>query len=144
MSTISKHALVPFRAMEMYELVNDIESYPEFLPWCTSAQVIVHESGRLRATVGLAKGAIKQQFTTENTVVPGKRIDMALVRGPFKRLTGTWHFQPLGEEGCRVSLDMEFEFGKGLVNLAFGRVFNEIANKLVDAFCERAKHLYRP
>ena len=137
-----KSALVPYSAGEMYALVNDIESYPRFLPWCTGATVESHEGNRLTATVQLSKGRITQAFTTLNTLEPHHSITMDLVRGPFKRLKGVWRFQALGNQGCRVSLDMEFEFNSRAVQFAFGRIFNQITDSLVDAFCQEATVRY--
>ena len=137
-----KSAIVPFSASDMYALVNDVESYPRFLPWCTRADVESHEGNRITATVFLSKGRISQSFTTLNTLEPHHRVTMDLVRGPFKRLKGIWQFQPLGDEGCRVSLDMEFEFNSRAVQFAFGRVFNQITDSLVDAFCKEAAVRY--
>ena len=91
------------------------------------------------AEVGVSKGRIKQSFTTQNNMVPGKRIEMNLVDGPFKKLHGVWHFSPRGEIGCEVRLEMEFEFAKGLLSFGFNKIFSSIANTLVDAFLSAGK-----
>ncbi|MGH8583167.1 MAG: type II toxin-antitoxin system RatA family toxin [Gammaproteobacteria bacterium] len=144
MTRIRRTALVPYSAEAMYALVNDVEAYPQFLPWCTG--VTVHERGEesLRATLEIAKGAVRQRFTTHNRMLAGRRIEMRLAEGPFKSLYGTWLFQPLGERGCEVSLDMCFELAGGLLGLTLGQVFNPIASSLVDAFCTRAAQCYGP
>jgi ribosome-associated toxin RatA of RatAB toxin-antitoxin module len=142
MTTIHKSALVRYSAEQMYELVNDVESYPEFLPWCASARVIWQNNDRLKATIALSIGKVKQAFTTENLMEEGRRIEMNLVEGPFKYLQGTWRFQPLGAGGCEVSLHLDFEFATMLLGLAFGRAFNQVASSLVDAFCQRATQRY--
>jgi ribosome-associated toxin RatA of RatAB toxin-antitoxin module len=142
MTVINKSALVPFRAEEMYALVNDVEAYPEFLPWCESVQVLFRTHDSLQATLGIAQGKLKQSFTTRNSMEEGRRITMRLVEGPFKHLNGTWVFTPLGSNGCDISLHMEFEFSNSLVRLAFGQVFSQVANSLVDAFCKRAPEKY--
>lgn len=139
---VHKSALVPYRAEQMYDLVNDIAAYPQFVPGCRGARILSRESDRLRASIDLAKGRIHQSFTTENTLYPARRIEMRLVQGPFKSLQGTWIFSPLGAEGCEVTLDMRFEFSSRLIALAFGRFFQELSNSLVDAFCRRAAEIY--
>lgn len=142
MALVNRSALVPYSAHQMYELVNDVEAYPEFVPWCRSVTVLCREGLRLKAKIALSKGTLGQEFTTMNRMVPGRRIDVTFVDGPFKRLNGTWRFVQLGEAGCKVSLHMDFEFAKGLMGMAFGRVFSEFANTFVDAFCRRAREKY--
>lgn len=137
-----RSAIVPYSAAKMYDLVNDVESYPKFLPWCASVRLLSRDTSQVKATISLAKAGIKQSFTTLNRLAPPHRIDMDLVEGPFARLSGAWQFEPLGESGCRVSLDMEFEYKSGLLGIAFGRVFAEVADSLVDAFCRRAQECY--
>jgi ribosome-associated toxin RatA of RatAB toxin-antitoxin module len=137
-----KSALVPYSASEMFALVNDIESYPRFLPWCTGATVESRDGNRLTASVQVRKGRVSQAFTTLNILEPHQSITMSLVRGPFKHLKGVWRFQPLGSEGCRVTLDMEFEFNSRAVQFAFGRIFSQITDSLVDAFCQEATVRY--
>lgn len=141
MSKISKRVLVPYSPTQMYDLVNDVAAYPRFLPWCDHVNVLQREETQVRAEVGVSKGKIKQAFTTQNTMHPGEQIEMQLVDGPFKKLHGLWVFKPVGE-GCEVVLNMEFEFARGLLGLGFGKVFSGIANKLVDAFVQRARQLY--
>lgn len=142
MSTINRSALVPYAAEQMYDLVNDIEAYPQFLPWCTAATVLARDPHAVRATLCLAKGALQQSFTTRNTLHAGRRIDMILEAGPFQYFNGTWLFQPIGTQGCEVSLHLHFELAHGVLALAFGQVFNQLANSLVDAFCRRAEERY--
>lgn len=142
MPTISKNALVPYSAMMMYELVNDIESYSAFLPWCTKSEVLARNDDEIRASIDLAKGGVHKSFTTCNRLQAGKMIEMRLVEGPFKHLEGFWRFESLTEDACKVSLDLEFEFSGRLVSMAFGPIFQQIANTLVDAFCKRASELY--
>jgi len=126
----------------MYALVADTESYPAFLPWCRSARILSREGDEVVGTVELVKGPAHKSFTTVNRLVKGERIDMELVKGPFKHLQGVWRFQPIGDQGSRVSLDLEFEFSNRLLAMTVGPVFNEIANRLVDAFTRRAAELY--
>lgn len=142
MPTVSKNALVPYAASEMYALVNDIEAYPRFLPWCRSTRILSRNDDEIRATIELAKGKVRKSFTTCNRLQPSKMIEIRLVEGPFKRLEGFWRFQPLRDGACKVSLDMDFEFANTLLRLAIGPVFSQIANSLVDAFCKRAVEVY--
>lgn len=143
MTTIHREALVPYTAAQMYDLVNDVPSYPIFLPWCSSAQVEFANDEEMRATVAISKGGLNKSFTTHNRIQRNKMVEMRLVEGPFKQLEGFWRFDPLaGDAGCKVSFDIDFEFSNTLVKLAFGAVFNQIANTLVDSFCQRAGVVY--
>lgn len=141
MTTISKSALVPYSAQEMYDLVADIESYPRFLPWCAGSRILRREATMLEAEIEMAFGGIRKTFTTRNTLSPGS-MDIRLVRGPFSRLEGGWRFQPVGELGSRISLDLEFDFASRLLAMAVGPVFGTIANSLVDSFKKRAREVY--
>jgi ribosome-associated toxin RatA of RatAB toxin-antitoxin module len=144
MPVVNRNALVPYSPAEMFALVDDIESYPQFLPWCRSATVLTRGDDEVRASLELAKGAIQKSFTTLNRNQKNKMIEMRLVEGPFRQLEGFWRFNPLGEtqEACKVSLDLEYEFSNGLLAMTVGPVFNQIANKLVDAFSQRAVTVY--
>ncbi|HUW99331.1 MAG TPA: type II toxin-antitoxin system RatA family toxin [Acidiferrobacter sp.] len=141
MTTISKSALVPYSAEEMYALVADIESYPNFLPWCAGARVLKRDDIGLVAEIDMAFGGIRKTFTTRNTLNPTS-MDMRLVRGPFSQLEGSWRFQQVAELGSRISLDLEFDFESRLLALAVGPVFGTIANSLVDSFKKRAREVY--
>ena len=142
MESINKTAVVPFTAEQMYELVNDVESYPAFLPWCCEGVVHRHDTHRMQASVSLAVGAVKQTFTTENTLQPGRRIDVQLVSGPFKKLHGYWLFEPAGENMCRISFQMNFEYKNMIIKLALNKIFQRIGDSLVNSFIERAKAIY--
>lgn len=142
MTVVNRHALVPYTAAEMYALVDDIESYPQFLPWCTCTRVLSRNDDEVRATIELSRGGVKKSFTTCNRNQPGKMIEVRLVEGPFKRLEGFWRFDPLGKDGCKISLDMEFEFASKMLSMVVGPVFTQIANSLVDAFQKRAVDVY--
>lgn len=126
----------------MYELVNDIEAYPTFLPWCQDARVLSSDQDEIRACLNLAKGSIQKSFTTRNLLQKDKMIEMRLLEGPFKHLEGLWRFDPVGEAGCRVSLALEFEFSSKLMGFAMGPMFNQIASTLVDSFVQRAEQVY--
>jgi ribosome-associated toxin RatA of RatAB toxin-antitoxin module len=141
-ATVKKSALVLYSAAEMYALVGDIEAYPQFLPWCRSAQILSRGEDEVRATIEMVKGGVHKSFTTSNRMQKNKMIDIRLLEGPFKRLQGYWRFEPLRASASKVSLDMEFEFSNHLLRVAVEPVFKQIANSLVDAFCKRAIHLY--
>ncbi len=142
MPSISKSALVPFSAEEMFRLVNDVAAYPQFLPWCGGSRVLSESEDEVRASVEIAHGSLRKAFTTLNRLQRGKMIEMRLVDGPFKQLEGFWRFQALEERACKVSLDLEFEFSNRLVGMAMGPVFSQIANTLVDSFSKRAREIY--
>lgn len=127
----------------MYALVDDVPSYPQFLPWCSGAEEHRRDGNEVHATIRIAKGPLRKAFSTINRLTPGERIDLSLVDGPFRRLDGSWSFAPLGTDGCKVSLELEFEFSSRILTATIGPVFNEIANSMVSAFCQRAQVLYR-
>jgi ribosome-associated toxin RatA of RatAB toxin-antitoxin module len=139
---ISKHAHVAYNAKQMYALVSDIKSYPEFLPWCADTKILDQKGDSLTATVSIALGKVKQSFTTENTMQTDTSISMRLVKGPFKELVGHWEFNNDNNGGCNVSLDMHFEFKNKLLKHTFGAAFKKITDSMVDAFIERARVIY--
>ncbi len=126
----------------MFALVDDIEAYPAFLPWCESTAVHNRTDDEVNATIDIVHRGFHKSFTTCNRNQRNKMIEISLVEGPFQRLEGVWRFDELGDDGCKISLDLQFEFSNKLVSLAFGPVFSQIANSLLDAFCIRAKELY--
>lgn len=142
MPTINRSALVPYSAAEMFALVDDIAAYQDFLPWCKSSTVLSRDNDVVRGSIELAKGGIQKAFTTRNRIQHNKMIEMRLEEGPFQHLEGFWKFDLLGDDACKVSLVLEFEFSSKLLGLTFGPVFNQIANSLVDAFCKRAVDVY--
>ena len=142
MRSVKRTAIVPYRAGEMFDLVNDVEAYEEFLPWCSRSEVLAADGDSVKATIELRHGAISRSFTTRNTLTKGAAIDIGLIGGPFRQLRGGWRFDPLGDDGCRVSLELEFEFESRAVDLLFGRFFEQTCNSLVDAFTARAEAVY--
>jgi len=142
MAMVKRSALVPYRADFMYGLVDDIESYPRFLPWCRSATVDRINEDEVRATIQISKGALQKSFTTINRLQKNKMMEIRLVEGPFKRLEGFWQFDALSESACKVSLHLNFEFAGPVISRVVGPVFHQIANSLVDAFCKRARDLH--
>ncbi|CAD5203558.1 MULTISPECIES: type II toxin-antitoxin system RatA family toxin [unclassified Pseudomonas] len=139
---IQRSALLPYPAQALYDLVNDVARYPEFLPWCASAQVLESSEVHMRATLAIAKGGLSQNFVTRNTLVSGQSIEMNLEEGPFNQLHGVWVFKALGEKACKISLDLTFDYAGPIVRATLGPLFNQAANTLVDAFCQRAKQLH--
>lgn len=125
----------------MYELVNDVAAYPEFLPWCDHVDILQRQEDELTARVTLSLGKLHQSFTTRNLMYPYESVVMELVEGPFQHLMGIWKFEPL-DSGCRVSLDMRFEFKSRLVSMAMGGPFHKVVNSLMDAFIKRAHDVY--
>jgi ribosome-associated toxin RatA of RatAB toxin-antitoxin module len=144
LTIIRQGAVVPYTAEQMYELVNGVESYPEFLPWCTAAEVQERSETELTAVLTFEAAGARQSFTTRNRMQPGRRIDVHLVTGPFKYLDGFWEFIPEGAGNCRLRLEMQFEFRNRLVQVALNKAFSMIVNSLVDAFTRRAEQLYGP
>jgi len=139
---VKKSALVNYSAAQMYNLVDDIPAYPDFLPWCSATNVISRNDDEVRATIEISRGGINKAFTTCNRLQSNKMIEIRLLDGPFRHLEGFWRFQSLREDACKVSLDLEFEFSNTLLRLAIGPVFSQIANTMVDAFCQRAHGVY--
>lgn len=143
MSThIQRSALLPYPAQALYDLVNDVASYPQFLPWCSAAEVLECSPERMRATLKVGRAGISQQFTTSNRLTPGEAIEMKLEQGPFSALYGVWTFQALSDSACKISLDLSFDYSGALVKATLGPLFNQAATTMVDAFCQRAKQLY--
>ncbi|WP_446935442.1 type II toxin-antitoxin system RatA family toxin [Morganella morganii] len=143
MPQISRSALVPFSVEQMYNLVNDVRAYPEFLPGCVGSRIISHGQDEMTASVDVSKAGISKTFVTRNQLTSNQHIRMQLVEGPFRKLIGGWSFIPLSPEACKVELNLDFEFTNKLVELAFGRIFKELAGNMVMAFTKRAKEVYR-
>jgi len=126
----------------MFELVNDIESYPQFLPWCSGSRIISRGEDFVEAELMINKGGFKKAFSTRNRIDRGGKITVSLLDGPFSSLEGVWRFMPLREDASKISLDLEFEMSGKLASLAFGAVFNQICNTMVSSFTSRAKEIY--
>jgi ribosome-associated toxin RatA of RatAB toxin-antitoxin module len=140
MREVKRSALVNQPPARLYALINDIESYPQFLPWCSHASVVSRTPGEIVATLGVRQGALQGEFTTRNTLEPESRVRMELVSGPFRALEGLWVLTPV-ESGCRVDLTMRFAFKNSLTGLLFEPKFAETIGSLVDAFVARARTL---
>lgn len=142
MPTVNRSALVRHTPQKMFDLVNDFERYPEFLPGCRHARLVERDDKHLIGEMTLGRAGIEQTVTTRNDLFAPQRIEMSLVKGPFKHLRGRWSFTPMGEDACKVSLEMEFEFSSRLLSMAFGKLFQQIAGQLVDSFTKRADQLH--
>ncbi len=126
----------------MFELVNNINDYPQFLNWCEDVSILNQSDDQITASVQINKGGLKQTFSTENTLRPFRLIEMQLLDGPFEQLSGEWRFEPLGENGAKVFLNLEFKFESKLLDMSLSPIFTKIANSQLDAFVARAKKIY--
>ena len=142
MASVEKTVLVAHSAEQMFNLVDRVEKYPEFLPWCGGASVAELEGNKVHATVHINYHHIKQSFTTENVRTPPHQIDIALQDGPFRQLDGCWRFIPLNDTACKIEFRLHYEFSSKLLEKLVGPVFNYIANSFVDAFISRAEKVY--
>lgn len=145
MKTVSKSVLIWYTPEEMFALVTDVARYPEFLPWCDHTKVLSQDDSGMVAEIGIAFKGIKQSFTTRNDHIPGRELRMHLVKGPFSKLEGVWHFTPVGDgnqRACKIELSMNYGFSNGLLAKLVGPVFDKIASSMVDAFVQRAEQVY--
>ncbi len=142
MHTIRRNAIVPYSPREMYDLVEGVDAYREFLPWCGGSAVLSRDGDVSRARVDIDFKGLKKSFVTRNRNQPGASIEMSLEKGPFRVLEGTWRFRPVGETGSQVSLELDFEFSGMVVDRLLGPVFNGIAGSMVDSFVKRAEAVY--
>ncbi len=138
MREVKRSALVSQPPARLFVLINDIDSYPQFLPWCTHARVESRTAQEIIATIGVRQGALKGEFTTRNILEPDRSVQMRLVSGPFRALEGRWLLTPV-EDGCRVELTMRFAFSNVLTGLVFEAMFAETVGSLLDAFVARAR-----
>ncbi|MDQ8039518.1 MAG: type II toxin-antitoxin system RatA family toxin [Rickettsiella sp.] len=141
MPIIQESLEVPYNVGKMYDLVNNIEAYSEFLPGCTESKIVSRDEDNIQAKLTLSGGGFSKSFTTSNRLQKNKMIEISLVNGPFRQLEGFWTFEPT-EKGCKVYLNLEFEFASQLLAFAFSPIFEQIARKLIQAFSDRAKQQY--
>lgn len=142
MPVVERSALINYSAQQMFDLVNDIEAYPQYMDGCVGAQVLQRETDWLEARLDLSKGGVRQSFVTRNQLKPPRVMTMSLVDGPFSRLDGRWQFTPLNDQACKVSFTLDFELQNRLLGMAVGKLFEGMVNKQVDALCQRAKQIY--
>jgi ribosome-associated toxin RatA of RatAB toxin-antitoxin module len=142
MPEMHKSVLVAHPAQRMFALVDAVEKYPEFLPWCGGTEVIYRDARITRATIRINYRGIRQSFSTENAKSEPRLMQIKLLEGPFKTLEGSWRFTDLGGEGCKVELSLRYEFASRMLEKLVGPVFGYIANNLVDAFVKRVQSIY--
>ena len=142
MRKISRSAIVPYSNAQMYALVEDVEAYPDFLPWCSASTLHWRDGDTLEGSVEMHRAGLRRSFRTRNLMRQDEAIEMALVEGPFSHLAGVWRFMALGDSGCKVSLDVEFEMRSRTTDRLLGRYFEDICNSLVDAFVRRAQQVH--
>jgi ribosome-associated toxin RatA of RatAB toxin-antitoxin module len=140
--SIKRTANVPFSATQMYELVNDVARYPEFLPWCSRAEILQQDVDELKARLDIGYGGLQKSFTTHNRMQTNKMIEIRLLDGSFKHLEGFWLFDALSDTSSEIRFSLEFEFVASIFNFAFEPVFHQMADSMVDAFSERATNIY--
>ena len=142
MPSLSRSALVMYSVDQMFQLINDVLAYPQFLPDCSNSKIIAENENSVTASLLVSKAGLKKWFTTKNTLISNQQIQLELVDGPFNKLQGQWLLTPLSEDACKVSLELEYEFSNKMFDLAFGRVFDHLTNNMVQAFTQRAKIIY--
>ncbi|WP_131783563.1 type II toxin-antitoxin system RatA family toxin [Legionella gresilensis] len=141
MTMVKKLRVVPFSCEQMFNLVNDVERYHEFLPYCSESRVNYRDEDEIQATLVITAAGISKSFTTRNLQQLNKMIEIRLVDGPFKHLEGFWRFDEV-PQGCQIGFDLEFEFAGRMFAYLLGSVFEQVTDKMVDAFCERAESIY--
>lgn len=142
MPTVQRSTQVPYTAPQMFDLVNDVEKYPEFLHWCTAARVDSRQGNVVEATLDIGVVGFHKSFRTRNTLTRPERIQIELVSGPFRRLRGEWRFLPVGEAAARVDLTLTFEVTLSPFGAVFSKIFEELAGAQMNAFVQRAAALY--
>lgn len=142
MPEIRRSALMPYPVQFMYDIVNDVDSYPEFLPWCGGVKIHQLDNSSMEASILMRGAGLNHWFKTRNSMVPGQSIEMELVEGPFSKLDGLWSFTPIDSEGCKIELRLLFEMKQGLAFTLIAPAFSRIANTMVDSFCDRARDQY--
>lgn len=142
MPHVSRSALVPFSAEQMYQLVDNVDSYKDFLPWCGDSKELGRGDDWVEGSVTISKGGLNKTFTTKNFLVKNEQIQLTLVDGPFSELQGYWRFDELKENACKISLELDYEFSNKMLGLVVGPVFNQVANAMVDSFVQEARVKY--
>lgn len=142
MQRVRKSVLVPYSNAEMFDLVDDVARYPEFLPWCAGGEVLASRPDGKTARVNIAYHGVRAHFTTDNVNQRPEAIVITLRDGPFRHLHGEWRFRALDTAACKIEFELAYEFATVLLDRAIGPVFGHIANTLIDAFVRRARALY--
>lgn len=141
MTQVRKSRQVPYSTQQMFDLVNNVEQYQDFVPYCSQSDVHHRDEDEVRATLVISAAGVSKSFTTRNLLQHGKMIEIRLVDGPFKHLEGFWRFDD-SDGGCIISFDLEFEIAGKMLSMMLGPVFEQVSNKMVDAFCLRAEEVY--
>ncbi|WP_392566803.1 type II toxin-antitoxin system RatA family toxin [Utexia brackfieldae] len=131
-----------YSTKQLFDLVNDINAYSQFVPDCIHSGILSQQDNVITAFIEVEKLGIRKRFITKNTLIEHTKIMIELVDGPFSRLSGYWSFTPLDDQRCNIGLNLNFEFKSKLIELAFSRIFKEIMTNMVDAFSKRAKQVY--
>ena len=139
---IRRNALVTFSPEQMFDLVIDVERYPQFLPWVSGAQLHEKSERELLASMEMQRSGVRERFSTRNTFERPSFMTLQMVQGPFRVLEGRWSFAPIGTAGTRVELEMRFEFANPVISMLFGRAFEQSCHTLIDAFIARARETY--
>jgi ribosome-associated toxin RatA of RatAB toxin-antitoxin module len=142
MARVDRSVLVGYTAQQMFSLVDRVEEYPEFLPWCAGASVSRRDDKITMATIHLDYHYLKQSFSTENTKHAPHLIEIRLISGPFRHLEGRWHFIELGEAGCKIEFSLHYEFPSKLLEKLLSPAFRHIADNFMDGFIKRAENIY--
>ena len=142
MAVVEKSVLIERSAAQMFDLVDCVEDYPKFLPWCGGATVIERSAEKTVARVDISYHGVKSHFSTENAKDYPRQMDMRLLDGPFRQLDGCWRFKPLGETACKVEFHLHYEFSSHMLEKVVGPVFNHIANTFIESFVKRAQQVY--
>jgi ribosome-associated toxin RatA of RatAB toxin-antitoxin module len=142
MTIINRSALLPYSASQLFELVSDVESYPRYMEGCVGASILRREDDLVEARLDLARGGIRQSFSTRNRLQAAREITLELIEGPFDYFSGRWEFRELGDAACKLSLMLEFKFSSRLLGAAAAKLFDKVTNNLVDAVGRRARQLY--
>ena len=142
MAMVEKSVLITHSAQEMFDLVDAVEHYPGFLPWCSETRVDYRDEKKTIATLHISYLSVKSHFTTENDKIIPTTMSLHLVDGPFRRLEGVWNFKPLSENACKIEFQLSYEFSSKMFEKVIGPVFSQIANTFVEAFVRRADDIY--
>lgn len=143
MVAIARSALVEYSAAQMFDLINDIEAYPQFMSGCLGAEILEKTETFVEARLTLGKSGVQQSFVTRNELQSPELMIMRFIEGPFSSFEGRWQFQALSDTACKVSLDLEFEFSNPILAMTVGKWFEQTAGDQVDALCQRAKEVYQ-
>ncbi|MFT7223387.1 MAG: ribosome-associated toxin RatA of RatAB toxin-antitoxin module [Cellvibrionaceae bacterium] len=142
MFNVQRSVWAPYSDQQLFELVNDIKSYPKFMSGCVDAEVLRKGENWCEARLVLNHKGIRQSFTTRNVLQAPVRMNMSLVKGPFSHFEGCWRFDALSDDTCKVSLDLDFDFSNPLLKMTVGRQLEKIASRQVDELCQRAESVY--